>query len=100
MGGVPDEISEEQIVEHFGRWGSVVDVYFPGKKGAKRVRRASDKACLCLCRLSCSPHSAVAMLGTAVIAVGPAAEQPHILTLQEHIASASAKMDEVAVLSR
>lgn len=37
MGGVPDEISEEQIVEHFNKWGNVVDVYFPGKKGAKRV---------------------------------------------------------------
>ena len=37
VGGVPDEISEEQIVEHFNKWGNVVDVYFPGKKGAKRV---------------------------------------------------------------
>ena len=37
VGGVPDDISEEQIVEHFNKWGNVVDVYFPGKKGAKRV---------------------------------------------------------------
>ena len=49
MGGVPDEISEEQIVEHFGRWGNVVDVYFPGKKGAKRVRRVCEKPASSIC---------------------------------------------------
>ena len=30
VGGVPDEITEEDIVEHFNKWGQVVDCYFPG----------------------------------------------------------------------
>lgn len=54
VGGVPDEITEEDIVEHFNKWGNVVDVYFPGKKGAKRVNycfvtydnwRSAQRAC-------------------------------------------------------
>ena len=31
VGGVPDEITEEDIVEHFNKWGQVVDCYFPGE---------------------------------------------------------------------
>lgn len=31
VGGVPDEITEEDIVEHFNKWGQVVDCYFPGR---------------------------------------------------------------------
>ncbi|CAK0744721.1 hypothetical protein CVIRNUC_001569 [Coccomyxa viridis] len=54
VGGVPDEITEEDIVEHFNKWGQVVDCYFPGKKGAKRVNycfitfdnwRSAQRAC-------------------------------------------------------
>lgn len=54
VGGVPDEITEEDIIEHFNKWGNVVDVYFPGKKGAKRVNycfvtydnwRSAQRAC-------------------------------------------------------
>ncbi len=30
VGGVPDEITEEDIVEHFNKWGQVLDCYFPG----------------------------------------------------------------------
>lgn len=54
VGGVPDEITEEDIIQHFNKWGNVVDVYFPGKKGAKRVNycfvtydnwRSAQRAC-------------------------------------------------------
>jgi hypothetical protein len=31
VGGVPDEITEDDIVEHFNKWGQVVDCYFPGR---------------------------------------------------------------------
>ena len=34
VGGVPDEITEEDIVEHFNKWGQVVDCYFPGGRFA------------------------------------------------------------------
>lgn len=54
MGGIPDEVSEEELREHFCKWGAVVDIYFPGKKGQKRVNycfvtfdhwRAAHRAC-------------------------------------------------------
>ena len=54
VGGIPDEISEDDLREHFCKWGAVVDIYFPGKKGQKRVNycfvtfdhwRAAQRAC-------------------------------------------------------
>lgn len=37
VGGVSDAVKEEAIRHHFARWGTVADVYFPGKRGHKRV---------------------------------------------------------------
>lgn len=37
VGGVADAVSEERIYQHFTKWGSVTDVYFPGKRGQRRV---------------------------------------------------------------
>ncbi|KAA6419231.1 MAG: hypothetical protein FRX49_10755 [Trebouxia sp. A1-2] len=37
VGGVADAVKEEAIRHHFARWGTVADVYFPGKRGHKRV---------------------------------------------------------------
>ena len=54
VGGVPDEVTEERLKAHFSRWGNVVDLYFPGKKGQSRVNycfvtfdnwRAAQRAC-------------------------------------------------------
>ena len=54
VGGVPEELTVERLKAHFSRWGSVVDLYFPGKKGQSRVNycfvtfdnwRAAQKAC-------------------------------------------------------
>lgn len=54
VGGVPEELSEERLKAHFSRWGNVVDLYFPGKKGQSRVNycfvtfdnwRAAQTAC-------------------------------------------------------
>ncbi|DBB02731.1 TPA: hypothetical protein ACH3X3_011672 [Trebouxia sp. C0006] len=54
VGGVPDELTEERLKAHFSRWGNVVDLYFPGKKGQSRVNycfvtfdnwRAAQRAC-------------------------------------------------------
>lgn len=54
VGGVPEELTEERLKTHFSRWGNVVDLYFPGKKGQSRVNycfvtfdnwRAAQKAC-------------------------------------------------------
>ena len=54
VGGVPEEVSEERLKAHFSRWGNVVDLYFPGKKGQSRVNycfvtfdnwRAAQRAC-------------------------------------------------------
>ena len=54
VGGIPDDVTEEEIKLHFGRWGNVVDIYFPGKKGQKRVNycfvtfdnwRAAQRSC-------------------------------------------------------
>ncbi len=73
MGGVPDEVSEEQIVEHFNRWGNVVDVYFPGKKGAKRVRPAHMR------RLAGLLHAGVLRCTACPHYVGLAAWPPHML---------------------
>jgi len=45
---------EEDIAAHFRQWGNVLDIYFPGKKGLKRVNycfvtfdnwRAAQLAC-------------------------------------------------------
>ena len=54
VGGVPEELTEERLKTHFSRWGNVVDLYFPGKKGQSRVNycfvtfdnwRAAQRAC-------------------------------------------------------
>lgn len=54
VGGVPEELTEERLKAHFSRWGNVVDLYFPGKKGQSRVNycfvtfdnwRAAQTAC-------------------------------------------------------
>ena len=54
VGGVPEELTEERLKAHFSRWGNVVDLYFPGKKGQSRVNycfvtfdnwRAAQRAC-------------------------------------------------------
>lgn len=54
VGGVPNELTEERLKAHFSRWGNVVDLYFPGKKGQSRVNycfvtfdnwRAAQRAC-------------------------------------------------------
>ena len=54
VGGVPDELTTERLKAHFSRWGNVVDLYFPGKKGQSRVNycfvtfdnwRAAQRAC-------------------------------------------------------
>lgn len=54
VGGVADAVSEEKVRQHFGRWGNVNDVYFPGVKGQKRPNycfvtfenyRSSQRAC-------------------------------------------------------
>ena len=54
VGGVPEELTEERLKDHFSRWGNVVDLYFPGKKGQTRVNycfvtfdnwRAAQRAC-------------------------------------------------------
>ena len=54
VGGVPEELTEERLKAHFSRWGNVVDLYFPGKKGQVRVNycfvtfdnwRAAQRAC-------------------------------------------------------
>ena len=54
VGGVPEELTEEDLSSHFGKWGAVVDIYFPGKKGQKRVNycfvtfdswKAAQRAC-------------------------------------------------------
>ena len=37
VGGITDDLNEDDIRNHFGRWGNVVDIYFPGKSGLKRV---------------------------------------------------------------
>ncbi|KAK9820404.1 hypothetical protein WJX72_009995 [[Myrmecia] bisecta] len=37
VGNIPDSLSEEEIRQHFMRWGQVKDIYFPGKRGQKRV---------------------------------------------------------------
>lgn len=37
VGGIPDEVTEDDIKAHFEQWGNVVDIYFPGKSGLKRV---------------------------------------------------------------
>ncbi|KAA6423901.1 MAG: hypothetical protein FRX49_05860, partial [Trebouxia sp. A1-2] len=37
VGGVPDCVTEERVREHFEKWGSVSDVYFPGAGGQKRL---------------------------------------------------------------
>jgi len=37
VGGVADAVKEDAIRHHFARWGTVADVYFPGKRGHKRV---------------------------------------------------------------
>lgn len=37
VGGIPDDVHEDDIKNHFERWGDVVDIYFPGKSGLKRV---------------------------------------------------------------
>ena len=45
---------DEDIMAHFQAWGNVLDIYFPGKKGLKRVNycfvtfdnwRAAQRAC-------------------------------------------------------
>ncbi|KAK9805966.1 hypothetical protein WJX73_009458 [Symbiochloris irregularis] len=54
VGGVPDDITEEDLRGHFNHWGNVLDIYFPGKRGQKRVNycfitfdhwRAAQRAC-------------------------------------------------------
>ena len=54
VGGVPEELTEDDLSGHFGKWGAVVDIYFPGKKGQKRVNycfvtfdswKAAQRAC-------------------------------------------------------
>ena len=54
VGGVPEGLTEERLKAHFSRWGNVVDLYFPGKKGQSRVNycfvtfdnwRAAQRAC-------------------------------------------------------
>lgn len=54
VGGVSEELTEERLKAHFSRWGNVVDLYFPGKKGQSRVNycfvtfdnwRAAQRAC-------------------------------------------------------
>lgn len=35
VGGIPDEINEEDVKSHFEKWGKVVDIYFPGKTGLR-----------------------------------------------------------------
>ena len=54
MGGVADAVTEEGVRQHFGKWGNVTDVYFPGVKGQKRPNycfvtfdnyRTSQRAC-------------------------------------------------------
>ena len=54
VGGISEEVTEDEIKAHFSKWGTVVDIYFPGKKGQKRVNycfvtfdnwRAAQRAC-------------------------------------------------------
>ena len=54
VGGIAEDISEDELQEHFNKWGAVVDIYFPGKKGQRRVNycfvtfdhwRAAQRAC-------------------------------------------------------
>lgn len=54
VGGVADAVPEERVRQHFGKWGNVTDVYFPGVKGQKRPNycfvtfenyRNSQRAC-------------------------------------------------------
>ena len=54
VGGVAEEITEERLKSHISRWGNVVDLYFPGKKGHSRVNycfvtfdnwRSAQRAC-------------------------------------------------------
>ena len=54
VGGVPEGLTEERLKTYFSRWGNVVDLYFPGKKGQSRVNycfvtfdnwRAAQRAC-------------------------------------------------------
>lgn len=54
VGGIPDDVQEADIKNHFDRWGNVVDVYFPGKSNLKRVNycfvtfdswRAAQQSC-------------------------------------------------------
>lgn len=54
VGGVADAVTEERVGQHFGKWGNVTDVYFPGVKGQKRPNycfvtfdnfRSSQRAC-------------------------------------------------------
>ena len=37
VGGVPNCVTEEGVREHFRKWGSVSDVYFPCARGQKRL---------------------------------------------------------------
>ncbi|KAK9846372.1 hypothetical protein WJX81_002535 [Elliptochloris bilobata] len=75
VGGVPDDVQDEDIVAHFRRWGNVLDIYFPGKKGFKRVNycfvtfdnwRAAQRACT---------HSERAIGGRPIQAISIAEER-------------------------
>lgn len=54
VGGIPDNLSEDRLRQHFLQWGPVSDVYFPGAKGQKRLnycfvtfedRVSAERAC-------------------------------------------------------
>lgn len=38
VGGIPDDVLENDIKNHFEKWGNVVEIYFPGKSGLKWVK--------------------------------------------------------------
>lgn len=54
VGGVHECLTETRLREHFTRWGSILDIYFPGARGQKRSnycfvtfdnRRNAERAC-------------------------------------------------------
>lgn len=54
VGGVHECLTETRLREHFTRWGSISDIYFPGARGQKRSnycfvtfdnRRNAERAC-------------------------------------------------------
>ena len=54
IGGVHESLSEVRLRDHFAKWGSISDIYFPGPRGQKRSnycfitfenRQCAERAC-------------------------------------------------------